>query len=837
MVAPPTTGRARHRLDDLVEHEAVAESPRSPRWLEPGSLATLLIVAGTTAFVLAQLHLNLVFGPNMDVGGDTAAHVVAVNYFVHHLITNGRLAGWDPEWFGGFPLYVFYFPFPAVVASALTLVMSYAVAFKVTTILGVTFLPLAAYAFGRLSGFRRPVPALMSAATIPYLFLFAPSYPHSSVYYSWNIDGGTLASMLAGEFSFSLAVTFALLFLGVFTYAQRTGRLRWLAAILFAVTLLCHVVPGLFAAVAALVIAISKPSRRALFDLFVVGAVGAFLAAFWLLPFASYLHYSSSMNYNRVGAVYDQLFPRNAEQIVQWLAVAGLLFAIHRRHRRAIVIGVLAAASVAAFVWLPDGLVYNGRWLPFWFLTTALLAAYAVAELGRVAFRLIGVASANEFVTPILGSATVICLIAAWLGVLPFVDFTGKTNPVDGWAIWNYSGYQAKPGWPQFQRVVAMLESAASIHGCGNLDYEYSPNTQNVFGSTLVPLSFPMWTHGCIGSAEGLYYESSTTNHFHFLDQSELSLQASNPVVGLPYQSLDVADGIRHLQLTGVKYFLASSPTVEAAAAKDPALQEIASTPESANVVDDASKAATYAYTGDRWALYEIRNSTLVEPLRYLPVVENLSYHEWQWTTAIDWYQLESDWPVEIVSSGPKAWQRVVAGALVEPTAARSIVPTAISHVHYGNSTFSFDVSSLDKPVLVKVPYFPNWVADGASGPYEATPNLMVVVPHRHHVVLDYQSTTIDWLGVSASGLGIAGAVALVRSGNPPSPDPEPAPESESDTLVPFDRDGPDDGDGPAADGGEEPPQSPLFGPRGVRSQSLDPDEPWRKWFGTHEGE
>ena len=230
MVASPTTGRARHRPAHLKERAPLTRASDSPSWLDPGALGSLLVVAGTTAFVLAQLHLNLVFGPNMDVGGDTAGHVVAVNYFVHHVLASGRLAGWDPEWFGGFPLYVFYFPLPAVIAGALTLVTSYAVAFKVTTILGVTFLPLAAYAFGRLSGFARPVPALMSVATIPYLFLFAPTNPHSSVYYSWNIDGGTLASMLAGEFSFSLSVTFALLFLGVFTYSQRTRRFRWLAA-------------------------------------------------------------------------------------------------------------------------------------------------------------------------------------------------------------------------------------------------------------------------------------------------------------------------------------------------------------------------------------------------------------------------------------------------------------------------------------------------------------------------------------------------------------------------------------------------------------------------------
>ncbi|MGA8295768.1 MAG: hypothetical protein WB770_01865 [Acidimicrobiales bacterium] len=835
MVATPTMGSARHRPVHLKG--AGPSVPRSdgPSWLAPGSLATVLVVAGTTAFVLAQLHLSLVFGPNMDVGGDTAGHVVAVNYFVHHLLAHGRVAGWDPEWFGGFPLDVFYFPFPAVITGALSLVASFAVAFKVTTILGAAFLPLAAYAFGRLSGFHRPAPALMSAATIPFLFLFAPTYPHPSVYYSWNIDGGTLASVLAGEFSFSLAMTFALLFLGVFTYSLRTRRLRWLAALLFAVTLLCHVVPGLFAAGAAFAIAMSRPSKRAVMDLVLVGVTGALLAAFWLVPFAAYLHYSSSMNYNRVGPVYGQLFPRNAEQAVQWVAVTGFLLAIFRRNRMAIVLGVLAAASVAAFVWLPDGLVYNGRWLPFWFLTTALLAAYAVAEFGRIACQAIGDVSANEYLTPFVGSATVICLVSAWLGVLPFFDFSGKPDPVDGWATFNYSGYQAKPGWPQFRRIIAMLESAASIHGCGNLDYEYAPNMQNVFGSTLVPLSFPLWTHGCIDTAEGLYYESSTSNHFHFLDQAELSLQASNPVVGLPYQSLDVADGIRHLQLTGVKYFLASSPTVEGAAAKDPALVEVASTPESANVVDGGTSASTSANTGARWVLYELRNSTLAEPLTYLPVVEHLSYRQWQWTTAINWYQTESDWPVEIVAQGPRSWPREPAGMLVSPSAATAITPTTVSHIHYGASTFSFDVAKLGEPVLVKVPYFPNWVAHGASGPFEATPNLIVVVPRAHHVVLDYQSTSIDWLGVGASGFGLLGAAVLVGTGGPSSRPPEAVPESVfdgADAPGGRERRRTDDGTSPDED---DPPSPNSAAPDEVGEGAPEPDRSWKRWFGGTE--
>jgi len=793
------------------EHSARRHKPRRDGLLDPGSLVSLAVVAGSSAFVIAQVHPSLIFGPNMDVGGDTAAHVVAVYYFIHHILNHGRLSGWDPQWFGGFPLYVFYFPLPAALVGAISLVTSYAVAFKVVTVLGTVFLPLAGYAFGRLAGFSRPVPALMSAAMIPFLFLYAPSYPHSSIYYSWNIDGGTLASTLAGEFSFSIALLFAVLFLGVFVYAQRTGRLRWLAAILFAATLLSHVVPGLFAAGAALAFTLARPGKRTVRDLLLIGIVGALVAAFWLIPFASDLHYSSSMNYNRVGDVYGQLFPQNAEQVVQWTAAAGFLIALWRRNRTAMVLGVLAGATVAAFCWLPAGLVYNGRWLPFWYLTTALLAAYAVGELGRLVFAWFRVEWINEVFTGLVGAAVPIVLVAAWLGVLPFGNFGGNRNPVGGWAVWNYSGYQAKPGWPEFSRVVAMLKRAAAAHGCGNLDYEYSPNTESSFGSTLVPMSFPLWTNGCIDSAEGVYYESSTSNHFHFLDQSELSLEASNPVVGLPYRNVDVADGIRHLQLTGVKYFLANSPTIEAAASNDRELVEIALTAESPAVVDGNGSSSATSSSRPRWILYLIRHSALVVPLHYEPVVEALTPRQWQWTTAITWYQFPQYWPVEIVSAGPSTWLRAAPGSLVLPAGSRPTRPTSVSHIHYSDSRVSFDVTQTGEPVLVKVPYFPNWTAHGASGPYRATPNLMVVVPTSHHVVLQYSSTRINWIGDIGSGVGLIGVLGLVRAGSRPTPAPRPPAESEP----------------------EPPPVDPNGdGPRATRQEDTEDDDAWRWLFG-----
>ena len=59
----------------------------------------------------------------------------------------------------------------------------------------------------------------------------------------------------------------------------------------------------------------------------------------------------------------------------------------------------------------------------------------------------------------------------------------------------------------------------------------------NDYGTPDALTMLPYWTNGCIGSMEGLYYEASATTPFHFIDQSELSLQPSDPMVGLPYAS------------------------------------------------------------------------------------------------------------------------------------------------------------------------------------------------------------------------------------------------------------------------------------------------------------
>ena len=137
----------------------------------------------------------------------------------------------------------------ATVAAAVVVVvfgveLPYGTAFKLVTVLGVLSLPVCAYAFGRLADLPFPGPALLSVASV--LFLFDRNF---------TIYGGNVASTLAGEFAFSISLSLALLYLGVVIRGLRTGQHRALAAVLLALTGLCHLIPAFFALAGTVVIA------------------------------------------------------------------------------------------------------------------------------------------------------------------------------------------------------------------------------------------------------------------------------------------------------------------------------------------------------------------------------------------------------------------------------------------------------------------------------------------------------------------------------------------------------------------------------------------------------
>ncbi|MGI9608216.1 MAG: hypothetical protein ACR2P0_18950 [Acidimicrobiales bacterium] len=367
------------------------------------------------------------------------------------------------------------------------------------------------------------------------------------------------------------------------------------------------------------------------------------------------------------------------------------------------------------------------------------------------------------------------------------LEITSDDNSfVPGWARWNFSGLQAKPqvdgspgdvgqgGWLEYQYVQRTMLGVGQEVGCGRALWEFAPEL-NRYGTTMAMMLLPMWTDGCIGSMEGLYFEATPTVPYHFLAQSELSAPSrtvgvsesvggpSRAMRDLPYESFDIERGVEFLHELGVRYYLAFSPQTIAAAREHPELVEVT--------------------TASPWVVFETE-ATLVAPLENNPVVvDGVRNHQDQWLDlGVEWFTGEG--AVRPASSGPDEWDRVDADAVVaryeDSTAevAGSIAPGSesllellpttpvttlpvVSDVSTDTDRISFSVDRVGEPVIVRSSYFPNWTAQGAEGPFRVAPNFMVVVPTETDVELVFERTSIDWIAIGLTLVGIVGLIVV----------------------------------------------------------------------------
>ena len=768
------------------------------------STCSFIAVGSAVLFVLWQMKPGLLFADTTPAGGDMGAHVWAPAYLRDHLLPHGRLTGWTPDWYAGFPALTFYFPLPSLLIVLLDAVLPYGIAFKLVTVIGLVALPAAAYAFARMIGLRGPVPACVSVLTVPFLFER-----------SFTIYGGNIPSTLAGEFSFSISLAAALLFLGVFARSLDTGRQRGLAAALLAITGLCHLIPTFFAAGGALVLLLMRFSwKRARFAA-PVAVVAGMLGAFWWLPFLARLPYTTDMGWEKLTTYRKTLLPSSLSKLLI-LAVLGAVTSILLRRRGGVFLIFIGLGAATAFMVMPEGKLWNARMLPFWFLAVYMLAGVGVAVIGEAIAAAVGYASQRppplaalpvegnghvERVEPVateaerwiraltpVGVAVVFLTITALpLGALPdsFPVKTTDTSFIPGWVRWNYEGYERKVAYPEYRDIIDTMTRVGRENGCGRSSWEYEPELDR-YGTPMALMLLPYWTHGCIGSMEGLYFESSATTPYHFLSNSELSLRPPRPQRDLPYRDLDLGPGVKHLQLIGVRYYMALSEAAQSQARVHPDLKLVArSNPFTATVTETGKPAESKTRS---WEVYEVAGSDIVAPLNYEPVVMtdvDEGGRAWQ-DVAVDWFQGDSDkWQVALAASGPREWARVTSSARQNPPR-REVRAASITNIRTTDDRISFDVDRPGTPVLVKASYFPNWRASGGRGPWRVTPNSMVVIPTSRHVTLHYADTRVDLTGWALTYLGVIAAVFLSRRPLDHSDDFTNDVSDDGDSSIPF---------------------------------------------------
>jgi len=701
----------------------------------PQRASDTLIVAAATAFVVWHLHPELLITPTITTGGDTASHYYAAWWLRHALLPVGRLSGWVPGSYAGFPLFQLYFPLPFVLMAALSLVVGLPVAFKLITVAGLVLLPAAAFACFRLLGLAYPAPALAAVFSVSFLFHEANSM--------W---GANVGSTLAGEFTYSFATVLLLVLAGTLYRGAISDR-GWIGnGLLLAAVGLSHAYTLLVAsALGAYLVLFHPTGRRALPYLLRVGALAFGLMAFWAVPLMAYSDYTTA--YSIVWPIqgFTHIFPPILWPSLAILAAGGAaaglsLLRAGRRgawrqqiDQRVAYLASLIPGSLFFYLvaWKLD--VVDVRFLPFVQLTLVLLAAVPAAAMIRGVARSLAQQSGRW-----QGSSAPVAALTLFLAVASLAWTESRVELVDDWAAWNYGGFEATPGWQGFR---AVNEAVRRTSAEPRVVYEHS-TAHNDAGTIRAFESLPLFSGA--STLEGLYMQSSISSPFVFYIQSEISEVPSCPL--LPYHCgrLDPGRAAEHLRLFNVTDVIARGDEVKARLAASPEFASVAEVPP--------------------YEVFRVEESdgAYVVPLLFEPLV--LVGDEWK-ADFFAWFKRPGSGDVPLVRANgraelPASWERIT--DLPDRIPRRLLSASAQVTAEVLPEEIRIRTSRPGHPLLVKVSYHPRWSVQGADAVWLASPSFMLVVPTEEEVRLFYSVTGVERFG---RGLSLLALVVVALGG------------------------------------------------------------------------
>lgn len=686
---------------------------------QPGDRAAqvvdLAILIACTLFIIINLNPQSLLMQTTTTGGDTASHYYTLDYLKRVLLPAGRVSGWTMGNYGGFPLLQFYFPLPFLTMCLLGIVIPLQIAFKIVTLLGTLLMPIGAYLMLRL--LRRPFPAPILGAifTLPFLFHSANSM--------W---GANILSTLAGEFSYSLSFSLSLILLGTLYYGARQERWVIGNALMVFLVGFSHGYTLLFVEAVSLFFLISHDRfiQRFLY-LLKVYALGFFLLAFWLVPLLVFTRMTTSYHLTWVINSWKEIFP---PQVLPFAlcAVAGTLVILawtrfrSRDNELTTACGYLWFGLLMAFffyVAAPKLGVVDIRYVPYGQLLVAITSALCIGWLTRFIPSRIP-----------LWTLPLLCMtgVFLWVGSAP--------GPAPAWAKWNYEGFEAKPEWPVYKKLNSLLQGGFSDP---RVMYEHAED-HNVFGSSRAFESLPLFSGRA--TLEGLYMQASISAPFVFYLQSEVSAVKSAPFPQYTYTSMNFQRALPHLQLFNVGELILRSSGAKQA------IQEVAGYKLRERVGD-----------------YEIWQVTAnsgryVEPLTFEPVL--FGTKNWK-TESYRWFIDEEQRAVHPVFDDREQAgkdRRFKSRATELSRLPRIPIDTGGCRVteSIGNDEIRITTNWINKPLLVKVSYHPNWRVEGADRIYPIAPSFMLIYPNQPNVRLYYGRGWPDRAGAILTLLGLA---------------------------------------------------------------------------------
>lgn len=491
-------------------------------------VVVILIFLIMLCFIFSYIPPDLLFLKTVTAGGDTAAHYYPAWYMKNYLLPNFKIIGWAPGWYLGFPMFQFYFPLSFILISALSLIFSLQIAFKLVTFLAIISIPFGAYALFRLLRFSKLMSSIGAIFTLPFLFMEANSM--------W---GGNIPSTFAGEFSYGIGIALSLVYLGLMYRGieERSHMLK--NVILLAVIGIMHAYTLLWVVPTSLFLLIGSDFRRRFAYWFQVNGIAFLLISFWALPWVLHAQYTSA--YADVWDIgsWKEVFPKIFAPFYI-LTLAGIVYGFIEREKRIFyLLFSIATATIYYFFAFDIGGV-DIRFIPFIQLMLLLIAAYPFTLLFQAKLR------GMRFIP-------IIVLLLTLLWVQPNVHF------IDDWAKWNYRGFENKQVWAQYSAVNSFLNGTENDP---RVVFEHSPK-HDAAGTIRAFEMLPFFSGR--STLEGLYMQSTPSSPFVFFTQSEISRIASCPFPNRRCSRFNLTLGTEHLKVFNVKHFVSISDEVKGA--------------------------------------------------------------------------------------------------------------------------------------------------------------------------------------------------------------------------------------------------------------------------------
>ncbi|MGR3318979.1 MAG: 6-pyruvoyl-tetrahydropterin synthase-related protein [Candidatus Anammoxibacter sp.] len=677
----------------------------------------------------------------ITTGGDTASHYYSAKYLSENLLPQGKVTGWVQGNYCGFPMFLFYFPLPFVIMAFLDLFIPLQIAFKLVTVLGVFALPLCVYYALKFMRYKFPIPIIGAFFALPFLFMEANSM--------W---GGNIPSTLAGEFNYSLGLSLSILFAGTLYRGITTNRMVIINAFMVFFIGFSHGYTLLFVILMSSFFLITIDDFvRKLFYLLKVHLLGFCLLAFWLIPLISNTPNTTRYNFIwNIGSIFE-VFPKILIPFIA-LAIIGLIIDLIQKSRAWFGAARQNQGEQDSTFNMQHANKcgdkgFDTRIYYVWFCVAISAILYLIAyRINVVDIRFLPFLQIFLMIAGAIGVYNIIKRLSyQWiiaLIVVPsvFLWVDHNVNYISTWIAWNYEGFEGKSVWPAYSGVNEYLSGTPNDP---RVVYEHS-SLHNAAGTPRAFESLPLFSGR--STLEGLYMQSSITSPFVFYIQSEISKQHSAPLPDYSCTQFNLKNGIRHLKMFNVKDFIVRSDEVK---------KEIKKHPE-----------FLHKKTIPPYEIYELttNENRYVVPLQYKPmllVTDNWKMASYKWFKNIEQndvhlvFKRESDQVNDLDLDRFK---------IITKEELRNLPRIPVDTAGFIEEEIMDDeivikTDMINKPIMIRISYHPNWKVEGADKIYMISPSFMLIYPNQEQVRLYYGKRFPDHLGNFLTLAVIAGFV------------------------------------------------------------------------------